>query len=167
MGNLDTPEPAAAPDTPDQPQPLRYVTFTPDGALDGCYLQVPPEEHASRMLVIDEALAPAWVNYRANEARDSVEPVPPKNPAEEGPAPVPQSVTRRQARQALLIAGLLDDVQLAIDAIPDATQRRLAQIEWEDSLEFLRDRPLVIQIGAALGLDAAGLDQMFVNAASL
>lgn len=84
-----------------------------------------------------------------------------------GPAPIPQSVTRRQARQALLLAGLLDDVPLAIEAIPDETQRRLAQIEWEDSLEFIRTRPLVIQIGAALGLDAAGLDQMFVTASTL
>lgn len=83
------------------------------------------------------------------------------------PPPVPQQVTRRQARQALLLAGLLDDVQPAIDAIPDATQRALAQIEWDDSLEFLRNRPLVIQIGTALGLDDAGLDQLFIQAASL
>ena len=47
------------------------------------------------------------------------------------PVPVPQSVTMRQARLALLGAGLLDDVDAALAAIPDATQRRAAQIEWE------------------------------------
>lgn len=151
-------------DTPEPPQPLRYVTFTVDGALDGCYLQVPPEEHANRMIVIDEALAPAWVNYRATEARDGLELLPPAEPA---PAPVPQTVTRRQARQALLMAELLDDVQPAIDAIPDPVQRRMAQIEWEDSLEFVRSRPLVIQIGAALGLDESALDALFTQAATL
>ncbi|WP_288379843.1 hypothetical protein [uncultured Massilia sp.] len=82
-------------------------------------------------------------------------------------APVPQTVTRRQARQALLLAGLLDDVPLAIETIPDETQRRLAQIEWEDSLEFVRTRPLVIQIAAAIGLDSDGLDQMFITASTL
>jgi len=54
----------------------RYVTYLPDGTLDGCYLQVPPEAHADRMIVIDEELAGVWVNYRANEARDGLELVP-------------------------------------------------------------------------------------------
>lgn len=81
--------------------------------------------------------------------------------------PVPQTVTRRQARQALLLAGLLDDVPTAIAAIPDEIQRRMAQIEWEDSLEFVRSRPLVIQISAALGLSEAELDEMFVTASTL
>lgn len=87
------------------------------------------------------------------------------------PAPhvptVPASVTRRQARQALLLSGLLDNVQPAIDAIPDATERGMAQIEWDDSQVFERDRPLLIQIGMALGLDDAGLDALFLQAAAL
>ena len=37
-------------------------------------------------------------------------------------ARVPRSVTRRQARQALLLAGLLDNVQPAINAIPEDDQ---------------------------------------------
>lgn len=80
---------------------------------------------------------------------------------------VPRSVTRRQARQALLLAGLLDKVQPAIDAIPDPTARGMAQIEWDDSQAYERDRPMLIQIGTALNLDAAGLDQLFIQAASL
>lgn len=77
---------------------------------------------------------------------------------------VPAKVTRRQARQALLLAGLLDKVQPAIDAIPDPQQRQLAQIEWDDSLDFERHRPLLIQLGYALGLDDAGLDAIFIQA---
>ena len=80
---------------------------------------------------------------------------------------VPAKVTRRQARQALLLAGLLDDVQPAINAIPDPVQRGLAQIEWDDSQEFERNRPLLIQLGAALGLDSAALDQLFIAAHAL
>jgi hypothetical protein len=80
---------------------------------------------------------------------------------------VPQVVTRRQARQALLLAGLLDSVQAAISAIPDTTQRRLAQIEWDDSQNFERQRPLLVSLATALGLTSAQLDQLFVTASGL
>jgi hypothetical protein len=82
-------------------------------------------------------------------------------------ASVPKSVTRRQAKQALLLAGLLGNVQPALDAIPDATQRGLMQLEWDESLEFERSRPSLIAIGGALGLDGAALDQLFITAAAL
>lgn len=84
-----------------------------------------------------------------------------------GPAPIPAKVTRRQARQALLLAGKLSAVQPAIDAIADPTQRALVQIEWEDSLEFERNRPSLIALATAIGLDATGIDALFVQAAAL
>ncbi|MYM37270.1 hypothetical protein GTP38_23365 [Duganella sp. FT94W] len=87
--------------------------------------------------------------------------------AAEQAARVPQKVTRRQARQALLLAGLLDAVQPAIDAISDPVRRRLAQIEWDDSLEFDRHHPLVKSIGVALVLDDVALDTLFLQAAAL
>ncbi|MEG0936579.1 MAG: hypothetical protein RSE32_08155 [Comamonas sp.] len=80
---------------------------------------------------------------------------------------VPAKVTRRQARQALLLAGLLDKVQPAIDAIPDPIARQLAQIEWDDSQDFERERPLLVQLGYALGLDDSGLDAIFIQAGGL
>lgn len=80
---------------------------------------------------------------------------------------VPHKVTRRQARQALLLAGLLEQVEPAIQSITDPMQRQLALIEWQDSLEFERHRPLLITLGAALGLDEAALDQLFITAATL
>lgn len=88
--------------------------------------------------------------------------------APEAPAPVvPASVTRRQARQALLLAGLLDSVAPAIAAIPDTTQRALALIEWEDSQVFERHRPLLVSLATALGLNSAALDQLFITASTL
>jgi hypothetical protein len=152
-------------------QALRYVTYLTDGTLDGCYLQDPPEAHLDRMIVVGEDVAAAWVNYRANEARDGVELAPPADPSEAPPA-APAKVTRRQARQALLLAGLLDDVPAAIANLDDGTpggnqKMRMAQIEWEDSLEFERARPLVTEIAAAIGLGAEALDQLFITAAAL
>lgn len=80
---------------------------------------------------------------------------------------VPQSVTARQAHQALILAGLYDDVQPAIDAIADPVQRKLAQIEWDKSNDFERHRPLLVQLGQAIGLDDDGLDALFVTASGL
>ena len=82
-------------------------------------------------------------------------------------ASVPVSVTRRQAKQALLLNGLLANVQPAIDAIPDATQRAMIQIEWDDSQVFERDRPALIALGSALGLTSVQLDDLFIGAAQL
>ena len=82
-------------------------------------------------------------------------------------ASIPRTVTRRQARQALLLRGKLALVQPAIDAITDATQRGLMQIEWDDSLSFDRDRPSLIAIGTAIGYDSDGLDDIFIFANTL
>jgi hypothetical protein len=159
--------------TPNALQHVRFVTYLPDGSLDNCLLQFPSDEQAARMIVVDEVIAASWPLYRANEARDGVEPIPPASPAlPPASPPVPVSVTRRQARQALLLAGLLDEVPAAIAQLDDGTpegkqQMRLAQIEWEDSLEFERARPLVVEIGAAIGLDEAALDALFLTAAGL
>jgi hypothetical protein len=80
---------------------------------------------------------------------------------------VPQSVTRRQARQALIMAGLFDQVQPAIDAIVDAQQRALMQSEWDDSQMFERNRPALITMATALGLSSAQVDDLFRAAAAL
>lgn len=84
------------------------------------------------------------------------------------PAPVvPFSVSRRQGRQALLLAGKLALVQPAIDAIADATQRGLAQIYWDDSQEFERNHPTLISLAAQIGLTSADLDLLFITAGAL
>jgi hypothetical protein len=79
---------------------------------------------------------------------------------------VPLKVTRAQARSALLLRGLFHRVQLIIDAVPDQLERGLVQIAWDDALEFERYSPFVAMIGMALGLDDAGVDDLFIFAAS-
>jgi len=89
-------------------------------------------------------------------------------PADPGPTPdpVPRSVTMRQARLALLGAGKLALVQPAINALAEP-QKSAAQIEWDYSNEVHRQQPFVLQMGAALGLDSAALDSLFIAAAKL
>ena len=80
---------------------------------------------------------------------------------------VPQSVTMRQARLALLGAGLLDDVYAAIAAIPDPVQRKAAQIEWEYAAVIERNSPLVTSLAAGLGLTATDIDALFETASRI
>jgi hypothetical protein len=80
---------------------------------------------------------------------------------------IPQEVTRRQAKQALLLAGKLDLVQPAIDAIVDPTAKAMMQLEWDESQTFQRQRPALIAMATAIGLDSAATDALFVTAATL
>ena len=82
------------------------------------------------------------------------------------PPTVPSSVTMRQARLALLAAGKLSAVAPAIAAMPSPAKEQ-AQIEWEYSITVERQRPFVLQLGPALGLDSAALDALFIAAAKL
>lgn len=85
------------------------------------------------------------------------------------PAPEPAQaliVTRRQALRALHEAGLLDDVESAINGLPEP-QKTLARIDWDNATEFRRDFPLLLQLAGALGLTSAQIDSLFAAAASI
>lgn len=81
-------------------------------------------------------------------------------------AGIPTSVTMRQARLALLGAGLLASVDAAIDSL-HSPQKESARIEWEYATEVQRSSGLVPMMGAALGLDDAALDALFIEAEGL
>ena len=83
------------------------------------------------------------------------------------PAPVPEVITPRQAKIALLQAGLLDDVEAAIAAIPDETTRRIAQVDWADAQEVRRDWPLLVQMAGQMGLTDTQVDELFRAGASV
>ncbi len=83
------------------------------------------------------------------------------------PAPIPVSVTMRQARLALLDDGLLDSVATALAAIPDPVQRKVAQIEWEFSPTVSRGARWWADLSVALGMGEAELDAFFAKAATL
>jgi len=79
---------------------------------------------------------------------------------------VPQEVSMRQARLALLGRGVLGQVDAAIDSLP-SPDSEAARIEWDYSRVVARNSPLVTMMGAALGLEAAALDELFITAARL
>lgn len=82
------------------------------------------------------------------------------------PAAIPAAVTMRQARLALLGAGLLANIDAAIDALP-SPQKEAARIEWEYSQEVQRHNGFVSVLAPALGMTAEQTDALFVQAATL
>ena len=76
--------------------------------------------------------------------------------------PVPQQVTMRQARLALLSAGLLDDVEMVI-----AAAGRAAQLEWEYAAVVDRSGPIVAVVQQQKSITDAQIDDLFREAAKL
>ncbi len=79
---------------------------------------------------------------------------------------VPQSVTMRQCRIALLGAGLLESVQSSIASMPGADGER-ARIDWEYAQEVRRDWPLIAYMAGDLGLSDEQVDGLFMTAATI
>lgn len=78
----------------------------------------------------------------------------------------PKIVTMRQARLALLQAGLLDNVNQAVNAM-QGIQGDSARIEWDFSSEVYRDKALVKSLAPVLGMTEESLDQLFIAASKL
>ena len=87
-------------------------------------------------------------------------------PAIASPPVVPESVSMRQARLALLGVGLLDTVNSAVVAMP-GEQGAAARIEWEYARDVRRDSPLVLSLAGPLNLSAEHIDALFVAAGAL
>mgnify|MGYP000216882619 CR=1 FL=1 len=141
-----------------------YITFdTSTGEPTGCYRQDVLPEHLSAHVVVTDEQAPGWVNLWVNPATGSLTAPPARPPL---PPVVPAAVSMRQARLALLQAGKLGEVNALIAGLPGPSGDA-ARIEWEFSNEVRRQQPLVLQLGPGIGLDAAGLDQLFIVAQGL
>ncbi len=128
---------------------------------------------ASRAVAPDEGLPAGWVRAGAppavSDGQSAIFAGDGWIVADEEPpiaASVPAEVTMRQARLALHAAGKLVAVNATINALPDPP-KTAALIEWEYSNTVRRDSQFVALLGPALGLDAAGLDALFVAASKL
>ena len=76
-------------------------------------------------------------------------------------------VTPRQMRQALILSGItMEQISTALNSLPEP-QKSLAIIEWEYSIVFQRNRPLVAQVALMLGWTDEQLDQLWYFAATL
>lgn len=79
---------------------------------------------------------------------------------------VPHSCSRRQGRLALLMLGLLEEAEAAISAMPEGSDKRAAQIEYEaDTWE--RSNPFLLQLWSQIGGTPESLDAAFALAVTL
>lgn len=79
----------------------------------------------------------------------------------EAPA-IPQTVTRYQARAALLEAGLLSTVESYFAALPDSS---LAKLAWREAPTVSRESDALRGAAAAMRLTETQLDSLFLRAA--
>ncbi|WP_297984812.1 hypothetical protein [uncultured Campylobacter sp.] len=75
---------------------------------------------------------------------------------------IPYKISIRQAKLALLGAGLLDDIENAM-----ASTDRSVQISWEYATEFERDNPLILYFQSQLNLSKEQVDNLFIQAKEL
>jgi hypothetical protein len=75
---------------------------------------------------------------------------------------VPQSISRYQALAALSNAGLLSQVQTAVQ-----NAGALALLAFQSADPWTRNGPFVSQFGQALNMTAAQIDQLFIEAAAI
>jgi hypothetical protein len=71
-------------------------------------------------------------------------------------------VSRFQAFAALSAAGKLTAATAAVNAAGG-----LAKLAWDNAIEFRRDSPTIASLAAAVGLDDAALDALFIAAAEI
>lgn len=76
------------------------------------------------------------------------------------------SVTMRQARLALLDAGLLQAVEGAIAQMPEP-QKSAALIEWEYASTVERTNPLLARVLPEMGVTETDIDALFQRAQTL
>ena len=77
---------------------------------------------------------------------------------------VPTSVSRFQARAALLQAGLLGDIETYM---ADPATDPFVRIAWQDAQVFKRNSPTVLSLQPLLGLTDEQLDDLFRFAATI
>lgn len=87
------------------------------------------------------------------------------------PAPIldlgiPRQVTMRQARQAMLSAGILAQVDALIADMP-GDEGESARIDWNHARDVKRDWPLIGALGPQVGLNEQQIDDLFIYAATV
>lgn len=143
----------------------RFATFVDGVVENGTVKNVVEAEneaacaHLAPVVVAPDQVGPGWLY----DGEEFSEPPPP-------PPTVPDSVSPRAAKLAMYAtpwtgeggyATLLDAVEAFL-----VTQSRAIQIAWDNSLEFKRYDPGLLAVAAALDINGAQLDALFVLAQS-
>ena len=148
---------------------LDAITGTPEhvafmALLAGTLWRLEKDDTAQAWVAIEDNSTIERFNFTRADFPDAQPPALPEYVPEV--VAVPEVVSMRQARLALLGAGLLAQVNTAVANMPGA-EGDAARIEWEYAQEVRRDSPLVAALSAAFGWTSAQLDDLFTEGAKL
>lgn len=119
-------------------------------AYDGAQMEelaIDLGEDASKYQELMDEIAATWVSEETTEQ-------------------IPTEVTMRQARLALVDAGMYGSIQSAINSLPEPMKTK-ALIEWEYSNTVQRHNGFVSQLRPILGMTEEDLDNLFIAASKL
>lgn len=136
-----------------------FITF-----LKGSIYRLEKDVAAKQWVVVADDTTIAKYGFTLADFVDITQPEVPEYVAD--PVEVPQSVSMRSARLALLQAGVLATVNTTIANMPGA-EGDAARIEWEYAQEVRRDSPLVLSLIPLLGMTNSEIDGLFILAGSL
>ncbi|SCX40508.1 hypothetical protein [Nitrosospira sp. Nsp1] len=140
---------------------MRYATFDSGGVLNARYdSKINPDIPSGAMEITDE------IFFRTLNEQDGIWKLVNGFVVKTAfPAPVPyvpEKITMRQARLALLQSNLLGQVDALIATMPSSSR-----IEWEFAATVERAHPLVAALASELPLTAQQLDNLFTLANTL
>lgn len=99
------------------------------------------------------------VQFRDEDGNLTLPPVLPKPP---------KSVTRRQAKEALIRSGLIDSIEPILQSIEDEAERVIVKNYWHESNEFERDNPILNSLATEhLDMSQEDIDDLFRLAVTL
>ena len=75
----------------------------------------------------------------------------------------PEKVTGLQFKIEALLEGLDEDIDNAIESLPEPN-RSIARLKYDKATEFYRKDELVLTIGQMIGKDKKGINEFFLNA---
>ncbi|NKI61767.1 hypothetical protein HCG46_26065 [Labrenzia sp. PO1] len=139
---------------------VAYDVIWPNGHTETLYTGLRPGDNFGWTIKVIEAVQ-AWRN--AGGVIPEWVPPTPEELREKMP-----SLTARQFRLGLLQSGRsLSQVETAIAAIADPTEREKAQVEWEYAAEFNRMHPLVVSLSVTLGFTPEDVDTLWQSSLQL
>lgn len=119
--------------------------------------------------VSDESFAESqgWVVSNTAKIGDAYDPQTGEFTTPVEPEKIPTSVSDRQGVQQLIIEGLDDQVETAIDNISDTTERKLTRNWYQRAKTWERDNQQLLSLTNALGLTDQQIDDLFKDASKL
>ncbi|TWH35599.1 hypothetical protein L611_001200000800 [Aminobacter sp. J15] len=130
---------------------------TPESVLAAVQAFMVPQLPTIQAYVGDQI---AW-EYQRQNATETVDLRTPEEKRELMP-----SLSRAQILLTLFTEERITEAQIdaAIEAIPDETQREISRINWKSRTNYQRTHPMISQIGTIFGLTEERIDELWLLA---